>query len=168
MEKNSHNPSLININPIGIIRTPYKTKAPYQPVEEKGEFYIEIFPEYQEGLKGLKTFNYIYVIFHMDRAKSFHLIVEPPWAEGIKVGVFASRSPRRPNPIGISVVRLEKIEENRVFISSLDALDETPLIDIKPYIKHLDSKEDANLGWAEELGDREHFILHLKGIPHDF
>ncbi|MCD6454814.1 MAG: tRNA (N6-threonylcarbamoyladenosine(37)-N6)-methyltransferase TrmO [Candidatus Aminicenantes bacterium] len=168
MEKNIDNSSLIEIKPIGIIKTPYKRKAPYQPVQEEEEFYLEIFPEYMDGLKELETFRYIYVIFYMDRAKGPKLIVEPPWAGGIKVGLFASRSPNRPNPIGISVVKVKKIAKNRVYISSMDALDGTPLIDIKPYIKHLDSKDDANLGWVENIEDKEHLILHLKGIPHDY
>ncbi len=168
MEENFNHTPLIRLKQIGRIRTPYNRKAPYQPIDEEGVFYLELFPEYVEGLESIETFKYIYVIFFMDRAKPAELIVEPPWAEGKKVGVFASRSPSRPNPIGLSVVRLLKIEDNRVYISAIDALDGTPLLDIKPYVKHLDSKEDANLGWAGDVRDKDHLILHLKGIPHDF
>jgi tRNA-Thr(GGU) m(6)t(6)A37 methyltransferase TsaA len=96
------------------------------------------------------------------------MMVSPPWADGKKVGVFASRSPVRPNPIGLSVVRIKNIVENRIYTSGLDAFDGTPLLDIKPYIKDLDSKSDANYGWIEEMDDMEHLILHIKGIPHDY
>jgi tRNA-Thr(GGU) m(6)t(6)A37 methyltransferase TsaA len=167
MEKTTYNPPLMSLKQIGVIRTPYKWKAPRQPVEE-GECFLEVYPEFQHGLRGLETFRYIYVLFWMDRVEDFSLEAEPPWAGGIKVGVFASRSPRRPNPIGLSVVKLLSIEGNKIKTSSIDAIDGTPLLDIKPYVKYLDSKEDANLGWAEDLPDREHLILHLRGIPHDY
>ncbi len=167
MEKDiDHSP--LRLRKIGIIRTPYGWKPPRQPVHE-GECYLEIFPEFSQGLKGLETFRYIYVLFWMDRIEDFSLEAEPPWAGGeVKVGVFASRSPRRPNPIGLSVVRLLSVEGNIVRTSSIDAIDRTPLLDIKPYIRYLDSKEDANLGWVEALPDREHLLLHLRGIPHDY
>ena len=166
MEKASdHTP--LSFGKIGVIRTPYKWKAPRQPVEEE-DCFLEIYPEFAPGLKGLESFRYIYVLFWLDRIQEFSLEAEPPWAEGVKVGVFASRSPKRPNPIGLSVVRLLSVEDNIVKTSSIDAIDGTPLLDIKPYVKYLDSKEDANLGWAEGLQDREHLLLHLKGIPHDY
>jgi tRNA (Thr-GGU) A37 N-methylase len=82
--------------------------------------------------------------------------------------VFASRSPVRPNPIGISVVRIRGIENREIFTSGMDVFDGTPLLDIKPYIKDLDSKADANYGWIEEMNNREHLLLHIKGIPHDY
>ena len=96
------------------------------------------------------------------------MIVSPPWAEGKRVGVFSSRSPLRPNPIGLSVVRVKSIVENRIYTSGLDVFDGTPLLDIKPYIKDLDSKTDANYGWVEEMDDMEHLVLHIKGIPHNY
>lgn len=96
------------------------------------------------------------------------LLAEPPWAGGLRVGVFASRSPRRPNPIGLSIVRVLGVEENEVITSGLDAFDGTPILDIKPYIRDLDSKADANYGWVEDLEDREHLTLHIRGIPHDY
>lgn len=96
------------------------------------------------------------------------LLAEPPWAGGLRVGVFASRSPRRPNPIGLSIVRVLGVKDNEVITSGLDAFDGTPILDIKPYIKDLDSKADANYGWVEDLEDREHLTLHIRGIPHDY
>jgi len=155
---------------IGIIKTPYHKDAPYQPVDaDQGEFYVQINPEYEDGLKDLEKFHYIYVIFyaHFINRKT-EMTVVPPWAGGKKVGVFASRSPVRPNPIGLSIVRIKDIIKNRIYTSGLDALDGTPVLDIKPYIKDLDNKADANSGWIEEMDDDEHLSLHIKGIPHDY
>ena len=94
--------------------------------------------------------------------------VSPPWANGLRVGLFASRSPLRPNPIGLSVVRVKGIENNRVYTSGLDVFDGTPLLDIKPYINDLDSKCDANNGWVQNMNEDEHLALHIQGIPHDY
>jgi tRNA-Thr(GGU) m(6)t(6)A37 methyltransferase TsaA len=155
---------------IGVIKTPYTSSAPYQPVEnDDQEFYLDVDDRYVQGLKDLDSFNYIYVIYYIDRLKDIpQMLVAPPWAYGRDVGVFASRSPDRPNPIGLSVVRIRKIFENRVYTSGLDVFDGTPLLDIKPYIKDLDSKIDANHGWIEASDDAEHLALHIQGIPHDY
>ena len=155
---------------IGLIRTPYTDDAPYQPVEEEGgEFRIELEPSLSEGLKKLESFRYIYVLYYVDRvSRDVETLVKPPWAGGYEVGLFASRSPVRPNRIGLSVVKLKKIEGNVIYTSPLDCFDGTPLLDIKPYIAELDSKSDANYGWVDELEDRDHLILHIKGIPHDY
>ena len=96
------------------------------------------------------------------------MLVIPPWSDGKEIGLFASRSPVRPNPIGVSIVKLLKINKNEIFTSGLDVFDGTPLLDIKPYVKDLDSKEDANYGWIEDMKDKEHLILHIKGIPHEY
>ena len=93
----------------------------------------------------------------------------PSFAPDTKVGLFATRSPVRPNPIGISIVRIKEIADNRIATSGLDVFDNTPLLDIKPYVKDLDSKSDANYGWLDGLdGDRDHLLLHIKGIAHDY
>jgi tRNA-Thr(GGU) m(6)t(6)A37 methyltransferase TsaA len=95
-------------------------------------------------------------------------VLSPPWTVGVKVGVFASRSPVRPNPIGISIVRIKGIINNAIFTSGMDVFDGTPLLDIKPYIKDLDTKPDANYGWIEDMDNREHLLLHIRGIPHEY
>jgi len=138
---------------IGIIRTPYTESAPYQPIEDdEGEFRIILDPEYAEGLRDLEGFRYIYVLYYMHQLKrSVSMTVCPPWAGGKKVSLFASRSPVRPNPIGLSIVRLKGIADNVILTSGLDVFDGTPLLDIKPYIKDLDSKSDANKGWIEKI-----------------
>ena len=154
---------------IGVIRTPYKDTAPYQPVQFKGdEFKLVLEPQYAEGLKHLDTFNYIYVIYALDRirVKSKQMQISPPWAPQMKVGVFASRTPNRPNPIGISIVKIKKINRNIIYISGIDAFDGTPVLDIKPYLNLLDAKTDANLGWVSQTGDKTHLALHIRGIPH--
>ena len=94
--------------------------------------------------------------------------VSPPWTGGVRVGVFASRSPVRPNPIGISIVRIKGFENNEIITTGMDVFDGTPLLDIKPYIKDLDTRADANYGWIENMDDREHLLLHIRGIAHDY
>ena len=84
------------------------------------------------------------------------------------MGLFASRSPVRPNPIGLSVVRIKKIVGSVVYTSGLDVFDKTPLLDIKPYIKDLDTKLDANYGWLDEPEERDHLVKHIKGEPHSY
>ena len=115
------------INSIGKIFTPYNDNAPYQPIEDdEGEFFIEIDPEYEKGLYKLKTFKYIYVIYYIDRIKSeVNYIIDIPWADNFEVGVFASRSPVRPNKIGISIVKIKNIEKNKISVSGLDVFNET-------------------------------------------
>ncbi len=151
------------VKPIGVIRTPYKDAAPYQPVEcEDAEFKIELYPEYENALRGLETFNYIIVLFWLDRARYRSNTAHPPWITG-EVGLFASRSPNRPTKIGLSVVKLLGISSSTIRISPMDAFDGTQVVDIKPYVASLDAKSDANDGWAE---GNKHLELHRKGIPH--
>jgi tRNA-Thr(GGU) m(6)t(6)A37 methyltransferase TsaA len=164
----------INFKSIGVIETPYLDYAPYQPVaDDKGEFRIVVNPEYEKGLSALERFKYIYVLYFINKLNSeAEMTVKPSWlgslapAEGI--GLFSSRSPLRPNPIGLSIVQIKKIEDNIIYTSGLDVFDGTPLLDIKPYIKDLDSKADANYGWLDDIKDKDHLLLHIKGVPHDY
>jgi tRNA-Thr(GGU) m(6)t(6)A37 methyltransferase TsaA len=160
----------VELKPIGVIRTPYTDSAPYQPVnDDPGDFRIVLDPHFQAGLERLLAFRYIYVLYFVHRVeRETSMEVSPPWAHGAKVGVFASRSPVRPNRIGLSVVQLKRIEQNTIITSGLDAFDGTPVLDIKPYIKDLDAKEDANYGWIEGLDDFEHLRMHIQGIPHQY
>ena len=162
----------MNFKPIGHIETPYIDKAPYQPIkEDKGEFKIVLNKEFQDGLEGLEKFSYIFVIYFLDQVSDTQksLKITPPWLnEEGKVGIFASRAPNRPNPIGLSIVKLKKIEENIIHTSGLDVFNHTPLLDIKPYIKDLDQKMNSNYGWLKLDGqeDRDHLLKHIKGLPH--
>ncbi len=159
---------MVEYEPIGTIRTPYEAEAPFQPVPEEGDFALEIDPAYREGLADLTEFTYAYVLFHLDESRDFDLSVTPPWRSGDSIGLFATRSPHRPNPIGLCVVELGPIDAGTVTISAIDAFDGTPLLDIKPYVDGLDAKRDANLGWIDldDSDDEEHLTYHLKGIPH--
>jgi len=161
----------IELMPIGVIHTPYKEGGfvPRQPLErEDVESTIEIDSEYEAGLADLAKCSHIYVIFYLHKREGdWKPTAHPPWAKGKEVGVFASRSPRRPNPIGLSLVKLRKIEGNVLFTDVLDAYDGTPVIDIKPYFRDMDAREDANNGWAEEVEGYEHQMQHLRGLPHD-
>ncbi len=131
-------------NSIGVIHTPYTDMAPFQAVEDdtNGPFILEVDEKYAAGLKDLKKRKYIIVFFHIHRAKGYNgsNLAHPPSLNGGSIGLFASRSPNRPNTIGIDVARLLKIEGNKVYTSGLSALNGTPLLDIKPYLE-IDRKE---------------------------
>lgn len=158
----------IKYRPIGLIHSPYVDTAPYQSVDDsKNQFYIDVFPEYEEGLAGVEKFKYLIILYHLDQIEETNkLTVEVSWADGFKTGLFSTRSPNRLNPIGYSVVKFIKREGHRLYITGIDAFDGTPVLDIKPYLLDLDSKSDADNGWLDDLEDKEHLFLHLKGIPH--
>ncbi len=137
--------------PIGIIHTPFKTMdaVPKSPVNGKTfEAEVEIFPEYSDGLLDVEGFSHLILIFHLHLRRNFKLKIIPRRARQVH-GVFATRSPNRPNPIGLSVVRLLKVEGNRLIIKNIDIIDGTPLLDIKPYIPEIDAAEEVKLGWLE-------------------
>ena len=159
--------SNFNLKKIGTIHTPYKNFAPYQPQEnDEGEFIIEVNPDYETGLNRLEEFRYIYVLYYLHQRRGpISLKVQSPWSEE-EVGLFASRSSHRPNPIGLSVVKIIKRQENKLFTSGLDVFDGTPLLDLKPYFQELDAKADADYGWLNGSESRDHLLLHIKGIPH--
>jgi tRNA-Thr(GGU) m(6)t(6)A37 methyltransferase TsaA len=144
----------VTYEPIGIIHSPYKDLhgMPIQPIGAQGvKGKIELKKEYQEGLKDLEGFSHIILIYHLHLCNGHSLKVKP-FLDTEKRGIFATRAPKRPNPIGLSVVRLEKIEENIIHISNVDIVDGTPLLDIKPYIPHFDKTEDEEIviGWFED------------------
>jgi tRNA (adenine37-N6)-methyltransferase len=138
----------IYLNPNGIIRTPFKQKTgmPIQPTSAKGvKGTIEIKPEYVGGLKDLKGFSHIILIYHFHESKKFALEVVP-FLDSVRRGIFATRAPNRPNPIGVSIVNLLKIESNILHIENADILDQTPLIDIKPYVPEFDKPTSVKAG----------------------
>lgn len=142
----------IEFNPIGIIHTPFTNKSgmPIQPpgaIGTKGK--VEVFPEFTDGLKDLEGFSHIFLVFYFHKSTDFKLQVSP-FLEDEVHGVFAIRAPNRPNPIGISIVRLEKIENNILYIDNPDILDGTPLLDIKPYIADFDSYPSSIAGWQDK------------------
>lgn len=142
----------IKLAPIGIIHTPYKDDAPYTDFENaEGEFYIELNKEYTDGLYQLDSLKYCYLLFYIHKQKKpARMHIFPPRGNGKEVGLFATRSPNRINPIGLTVAKIKSINGNRIYTFGLDILDGSPLLDIKPYIRDFDMKEDANLGWIDE------------------
>lgn len=142
----------IRIKPIGIVRTPYKNfdEIPIQGVfkgDVSGE--IELFPEYREGLEDLEGFSHLILIFHFHQAKRKSL-KGMPYLENVPHGIFAIRSPFRPNHLGLSVVAVKKIQAGKIIFSEVDILDGTPLLDIKPYVSYFDSRENVKNGWLEK------------------
>jgi tRNA-Thr(GGU) m(6)t(6)A37 methyltransferase TsaA len=139
----------IKYRPIGIIHTPFKTPkgTPIQP-KKAGNIggSVELFEEYKIGLSDLDDFSHLILIYHMHLVNGFSLKVIP-FLDTVLRGLFSTRSPWRPNPIGISVVKLEKIEGRLLFVSELDMVDGTPLLDIKPYVPNFDEKNDYRIGW---------------------
>ena len=160
------------LTPIGIAHTPHQNSAPYQ-VQTKtkdthgGEFqyFIELDKKLKEGLQDLTKFHYVYVISHLHKSTDKNpLIISPPWEDPpTPRGIFATRSPHRPNPIGISIARLLGIKNNRIFVENLDLFDGTPILDIKPYIQSVDVRL-ANDGWVK---NQEHLHMHRAGIFHN-
>ena len=137
--------------PIGVIHSPYKEPygVPFQPRLSHGvEGRVEVFPEYAAGLADLDGFSHITLICHFHRAHGYKLRVTTPHREGLR-GLFATRAPHRPNPIGISTVRLLKVEGRILHIVDLDIIDGTPLLDIKPYVPLFIRQETWKNGWLE-------------------
>jgi tRNA-Thr(GGU) m(6)t(6)A37 methyltransferase TsaA len=110
---------------------------------------VVISPEYQEGLQDLEGFSHLFLIYHFHLSQQYNLKVTP-FLDVTTRGVFATRAPARPNPIGLSVVRLERIEGNTLFILDVDVVDGTPLLDIKPYVPAFDAQPGARSGWLSE------------------
>jgi tRNA-Thr(GGU) m(6)t(6)A37 methyltransferase TsaA len=139
------------LQPIGVIHSPYKEKkgTPYQGRHENNECTIEVFEEYEPGLLDIDRCTHLYVLYWQDRSDRRILQTRTPWGPEIH-GVFSTRSPNRPNPIGLCVVDLLERDGRVVKVRGLDALDGSPLIDIKPYSASLDSFPNARIGWRQE------------------
>ena len=141
----------IRYKPIGIIRSPFKEPhgAPIQSScarDIKGT--VDIFPEYVEGLADLEGFSHIILIYHFHLSSVCSLKVKPYLDNQLR-GLFSTRAPARPNPIGVSIVRLIKVEREKLYIQDVDIIDGTPLLDIKPYVPEFDMREKEKTGWLE-------------------
>jgi len=140
----------MEINPIGIIRTPFTSKkeCPIQPVyaqEAAGQ--VEVFPAFAPGLKDIGTFSHIYLLYALDRAGKIEL-QRATFLDDAPHGIYASRHPCRPNSIGMSIVTLVHTQEATLTVHGIDVLDQTPLLDIKPYIPKFDCFPEASEGWT--------------------
>lgn len=137
------------IQPIGLIHSPITSpqNAPIQPGgASKLEGKVELYPEYTPGLEDLEGFSHIYLLYRFHLARRTELSVTP-FMDTVPRGVFSTRSPLRPNHIGISIVRLISREDNILHICGVDTVDQTPLLDIKPYIHAFDGVEESRSGW---------------------
>jgi len=146
----------IKYQPIGIIHSPFKEPrdTPIQPTAAKDvEGTVEVFPEYAEGLKDVDGFSHLILIYHFHLAKRVSLKVKPYMDNNLR-GIFATRAPPRPNPIGLSIVQLIKVERNMLRIRDVDVVDGTPLLDIKPYVPEFDLRKVEKTGWLEKRVSR--------------
>ena len=141
----------IRYKPIGTIHSPFKEPhdTPIQPAFAKeAEGTVEIFPEYAEGLTDLEGFSHIILLYHFHLSKEFSLMVKP-YLDDRFHGLFATRAPARPNPIGVSVVSLINVKRGELFVQGIDIIDGTPLLDIKPYVPEFNMQKAVKIGWLE-------------------
>ena len=142
----------IKITPLGIIHTPYEEpkNIPIQGTfKEHVEGFVKVKEKFVPGLKDLEEFSHAILIYYFHRSNK-ELLQGKPYLEDEKHGIFAIRSPHRPNHLGISIVRIRNITGNKLYFTEVDMLDGTPLIDIKPYCQHFDCREDVASGWLDK------------------
>ncbi len=140
---------IIQFKPIGIIHTPFKepVNVPIQPSAGKGiKGTVTVDERLTEGLQDLEGFSYIYLIYYLHLSQGYSLKVKP-FLDDTPRGLFATRAPRRPNPIGLSIVKLIKVQGNVLHIEDIDIVDNTPLLDIKPYSPQFDHRNSKRCGW---------------------
>ncbi len=142
----------VTYRPIGIIHSPF-TDLQDMPIQPTGSASapgtVEIHPDFAPGLKDLDSFSHVILLYHLHKVARVALLVTP-FLSSEPRGVFATRAPTRPNPIGLSVVELQRVEGNKLYLGHVDILDGTPLLDIKPYVPEFDHPTDAKAGWLEQ------------------
>jgi tRNA-Thr(GGU) m(6)t(6)A37 methyltransferase TsaA len=146
----------VEYKPIGVIHSPFKDieGVPIQPTGAVGVTgIVEIEPMYGDGLKDIEGFSHIILIYHFHLSKGYSLKVKP-FLDDRQRGVFSTRAPRRPNPVGMSIVRLIKVEGCALHIEDVDIVDSTPLLDIKPYVPEFDVREVEKTGWLSGKADQ--------------
>ena len=151
MEKKKDS-DLFLCRPIGIIHTPFKEleNMPIQPSGAAGiRGTVDLYSEFAEGLKDLDGFSHLILLYQFHESRGYKLTVTP-FLDSEPRGVFATRAPKRPNPIGLSIVRLVQIRGCSLDVENVDILDETPLLDIKPYVPEFDHEENCRIGWLEK------------------
>ncbi len=146
----------VTYHAIGVIRSPF-TDVKQMPIQPTGEASapgtVEVFPDFAEGLKDLEGFSHVILLYHLHEVRRTDLTVTP-FLGSEPHGVFATRAPTRPNPIGLSVVKLDRIEGISLHLANLDILDGTPVLDIKPYVPEFDQPTDVRVGWLEAARGR--------------
>jgi tRNA-Thr(GGU) m(6)t(6)A37 methyltransferase TsaA len=159
---------LMTYESIGIIHTTFKDKSstPIQGVfapDSIGE--IEIFPQYTDGLKDIAGFSHLILIYHFHLAEGYSLLTRP-FLDNESKGIFSIRHFNRPNPIGMSIVRLDKVKGNILTVGEVDIIDGTPLLDIKPYMPDFDVRHDVKKGWYEHASNRHEYERGKGVTPH--
>lgn len=147
---------VFEMRPIGFVRSPYRDRAqiPKGPgAEHRAEGTLELLPELEPGLLDIEGFSHLFVLWVFDRSEGYELVSKVPLDEETPHGVFASRSPRRPNPIGLSVVELLGRDGPRLRVRGVDMLDGTPILDVKPYLSGV-PPEGLRRGWVAEAEKR--------------
>lgn len=147
--------TVFELKAIGVIRTPFKDrkKIPCQGYRAEAVGEVEVYVEHEEALKDIEGFSHLYLIYYFHKNTGYEPLVKP-FLDERKRGLFATRYFNRPNPIGISVVRLIGVEGNVLNVAQVDMLDGTPLLDIKPYVPRFDHRENVRIGWLDGKMDK--------------
>jgi len=144
--------------PIGVVHSPFKVPqdVPIQSVAAEGVMgIVEVAREYVDGLRDVDGFSHLILVYHCHLAQDYSLLVRPFLDERLH-GVFSTRAPSRPNPVGVSVVRLTRMEKNILHIQDVDIIDGTPLLDIKPFVPEFDQRKAERIGWLTRNIDKLH------------
>ena len=155
----------MQLKSIGIIHSPYKDRKESPPQGREEICWIEIFDQYVEGLKDIDGFSHLILFYWLHCSKDYSLLVKTPW-DSEPHGVFATRSPNRANALGFSIVELIKRDGNKLKVKGLDALEGTPLVDIKPYLPEIDAKANVRVGWVKETDFSKVYGKGLKESKH--
>lgn len=143
--------------PIAYVRTPFRSTKEIPKglgAQHQTEGVVEMLRDFEAGLKDIEGFSHLFILWEFDRSEDFDLIATPPTDEGRPHGVFATRSPRRPNPIGLTVVELLRRDGTSLHVRGVDMLDRTPVLDIKPYLSSIPA-EKLRRGWLAEAEARK-------------
>lgn len=148
----------MRIVPIGVIHTPFTCKkdTPIQPFKSKAVGTVEVFKKYEEGLSDIEGFSHVILVYRFHRLRGYKLKARP-FLDKVERGIFSSRYPRRPNRIGISIVKLVRRDKNVLTVKNVDILDGTPLLDIKSYSPDFEPKTGVEVGWYKNC---------MKAVPH--
>ena len=152
MGKKGREDGSVTYTPIGVIHTEYikQEETPIQGIFNPSVGLVEVLPESAAGLEDIASFSHLYLIYHFHRANDYNL-VQKPFLDGERErGIFAIRHFSRPNPIGISIVELLEVRGNVLVVRGVDMLDGTPLLDIKPYVRQFDHRDNVRSGWVDQ------------------
>jgi tRNA-Thr(GGU) m(6)t(6)A37 methyltransferase TsaA len=144
-----------SVEPIGVVRTPFESLEgmPIQPTGTEATGTVELDEEYTEGLRDLDGFSHCILVYYLHHADDDVPMTVEPFLDDTERGLFATRAPNRPNPIGVSVVEVLEVDGPEVEVGGIDTLDGTPVLDIKPFVPEFDAPEEATTGWLESVAD---------------